>query len=65
LPVFGLTVLTTPELDFSKGKLQTTAVRVNRATAERFDEGSEKVRTALLNTTDEAWGQKLEAELSR
>ncbi len=41
---FGFSILTTPELDFSKGQL----VRV-------FDEGVAKVRGALLSAPDEAW----------
>src|SRR5882757_4189311 len=54
---FGLTVLTTPELDFSKGSYKPLPFESTEQLLSAFDEGSEKVRTALLNTTDEAWGQ--------
>jgi uncharacterized damage-inducible protein DinB len=52
---FGLTILTTPELDFSKS----SRTRVSFESADQlvrvFDEGAAKVRTALKNTPDEAW----------
>ncbi len=54
---FGLTILTTPELDFSKS----SRTRVSFESADQlvrvFDEGAAKVRTALKNTPDEAWTQ--------
>jgi uncharacterized damage-inducible protein DinB len=55
LASFGLTILTTPELDFSKG----STARVPFESAEQlvrvFDEGAAKVRAALQATPDEAW----------
>lgn len=54
---FGVTILTTPELDFGKS----TSTRLPFESAEQlvkaFDEGAAKVRTALKNTPDEAWTQ--------
>ena len=54
---FGVTILTTPELDFGKS----TRTRLPFESAEQlvkaFDEGAAKVRTALKNTPDEAWTQ--------
>src|SRR5262245_20813029 len=54
---FGLTILTTPEFDFSKG----TTARVPFESAEQlvkvFDEGTAKAREALAATTDDAWKQ--------
>src|SRR5579864_1029994 len=55
---FGLTILTTPELDFSTGPKRT---RVPFESAEQlvkaFDEGAAKARAALKNTPDDAWTQ--------
>ena len=52
---FGLTILTTPELDFGTS----TRTRVPFESAEQlikaFDEGAAKARAALKNTPDEAW----------
>jgi len=54
---FGLTILTTPELDFSKG----TIARVPFESAEQlvkvFDEGTAKARAAVAATSDDAWKQ--------
>jgi uncharacterized damage-inducible protein DinB len=54
---FGLTILTTPELDFGKS----TSTRLPFESAEQlvkaFDEGAAKVRIALNNTPDDAWTQ--------
>jgi uncharacterized damage-inducible protein DinB len=56
LPGFGLTILTTPELDFSKGgsnrpRPPFEAVRL----LEFFDEGSAKTRSALAALPDREW----------
>jgi hypothetical protein len=55
---FGVTILTTPEFDFSTGG---NRARLPFESAEQlvkaFDEGAEKVRAALQNTPDEAWTQ--------
>ncbi len=52
---FGLTVLTTPELDFSKGGSKRLAFESADQLVRAFDEGAAKVRAALKNTPDEAW----------
>ena len=54
---FGHTVLTTPELDFSKSSSQRVAFESNDQLVRVFDEGAAKVRAALKNTPDEAWTQ--------
>jgi uncharacterized damage-inducible protein DinB len=54
---FGLTVLTTPELDFSKGSYKPVPFESSEQLLRVFDEGVAKVRTALQNTPEEAWKQ--------
>ncbi len=54
---FGLTVLTTPELDFAKGSYKPIPLESTEQLLSVFDEGVDKVRTALQNTTDDAWEQ--------
>src|SRR5208337_3728608 len=54
---FGVTVLTTPELDFSKGSYKPLAFESVAQLVQAFDEGAAKARTALQNTADEAWTQ--------
>jgi uncharacterized damage-inducible protein DinB len=54
---FGVTILTTPELDFAKS----TRTRLPFESAEQlvkaFDQGAAKVRAALKDVPDEAWAQ--------
>jgi uncharacterized damage-inducible protein DinB len=57
LPSFGLTVLTTPELDFSKGSFTLLQFESPEQLVKALDEGAAKVRTALQNTGDEAWNE--------
>lgn len=56
LPGFGVTILTTPELDFASGPPR---VRPPFESPEQlvkaFDEGAAKLRAALKNTPDSAW----------
>jgi uncharacterized damage-inducible protein DinB len=52
---FGLTVLTTPELDFSKGSYKPLPFESVPQLLQAFDEGAAKVRTALQATPDKAW----------
>ncbi|MGO9402554.1 MAG: DinB family protein [Terriglobales bacterium] len=52
---FGLTVLTTPELDFAKGSYKPLPFESAGQLVSAFDEGAAKVRTALKNTPDQAW----------
>jgi len=55
LASFGLTILTTPELDFSKGSIKPLPFESSTQVVQAFDEGTAKVRAALQATTDEAW----------
>ncbi|HXC43736.1 MAG TPA: DinB family protein [Candidatus Dormibacteraeota bacterium] len=55
LPSFGLTILTTPELDFSKGSVAPLQFESVDQLVKALDEGAAKVRAALQNTPDEAW----------
>ena len=55
LASFGLTILTTPELDFSKGSIKPLPFESAAQVVQAFDEGTAKVRAALQATTDEAW----------
>jgi uncharacterized damage-inducible protein DinB len=54
---FGLTVLTTPELDFSTGSYKPLAFESAAQLVRVFDEGIAKVREALARTPDDAWTQ--------
>jgi len=54
---FGLTVLTTPELDFSAGSYQPLAFESAEQLIKELDERAAKVRVALASTTDETWQQ--------
>jgi len=54
---FGLSVLTTPELDFSTGSYKPMVFESTAQLVQAFDEGAAKARTALQNTPDEAWIQ--------
>jgi uncharacterized damage-inducible protein DinB len=51
----GLTILTTPELDFSKGSISPVPFESAAQLVRVFDEGAAKVLTALQSTPDEAW----------
>ena len=55
LPEFGHTVLTTPELDFSKGSFTPLQFESVEQLVKALDEGSAKVRAALKNTSDADW----------
>jgi uncharacterized damage-inducible protein DinB len=52
---FGLTILTTPELDFSKTSIQPLPFESSDQLAKAFDDGMASVRTALQSTPDTAW----------
>lgn len=52
---FGLTVLTTPELDFSTGSYKPLPFESAAQLVKALDEGTAKVRQALIDTPDEAW----------
>jgi uncharacterized damage-inducible protein DinB len=57
LPGFGLTVLTTPGLDFGATKYTPLAFESAAQLVKAFDEGAAKVASALQNMSDEAWTQ--------
>jgi uncharacterized damage-inducible protein DinB len=52
---FGLTILTTPELDFSKGSRQRVAFESAKQLVQVFDDGAAQVRDALKKMPDSAW----------
>ena len=52
---FGLTILTTPELDFSKSSIKRLPLESIPQLLQAFDEGAAQVRTALQGMPDEAW----------
>jgi uncharacterized damage-inducible protein DinB len=51
----GLTILTMPELDFSKGSIKPLPFESSAQLVQAFDEGAAKVRAALQATPDSAW----------
>jgi uncharacterized damage-inducible protein DinB len=55
LPSFGLTVLTTPELDFSKGSFKPVTMESAAQLVGVLDEGAAKTREALAGMRDDAW----------
>jgi uncharacterized damage-inducible protein DinB len=54
---FGLTVLTTPQLEFSAGSYKPLPFESAAQLLEVLDEGAAKVRKALVDTPDEAWNE--------
>ena len=54
---FGLSVLTTPELDFAKSSYKPLPFESAAQLVRVLDEGAAKVRAALRSTPDEAWTQ--------
>jgi len=52
---FGLMILTTPELDFSKSSIPQAQFESPEQLVQVFDEGAAKVRAALKATPDSAW----------
>ena len=52
---FGLTVLTTPGLDFATTKIPPTPFESPEQLVKAFDDGAAKVRTALAGMPDKAW----------
>ena len=57
LTQFGLTVLTTPELDFGAGPNRERPPFDQTGLLKSFDESAAKLRSALQNTKDDAWTQ--------
>lgn len=54
---FGVTILTTPELDFGKSTSTRLPFESPEQLVKAFEDGAAKVRAALKNTPDEAWTQ--------
>jgi uncharacterized damage-inducible protein DinB len=54
---FGLTVLTTPQFEFSAGSYSPLQFESAAQLAKVLDDGAAKVRQALVDTPDEAWSQ--------
>jgi uncharacterized damage-inducible protein DinB len=54
---FGVTILTTPELDFAKSTRTRFPFESAEQLVKAFDEGAAKVRAALKDVPDEAWAQ--------
>lgn len=54
---FGVTVLTTPELDFGKSSSPRVPFESNAQLVKVFEEGASKVRAALKNTSENAWNE--------
>ena len=52
---FGLTILTTPELDFATGSIKPLPFESSAQLVRAFDEGASHVRAALQAMPDEAW----------
>lgn len=65
LAAFGLSILTTPELDFSKGSSKRLPLDSSDQLLSAFDEGAAKARVALENTSDDAWIQSWKLSFSR
>jgi uncharacterized damage-inducible protein DinB len=54
---FGLSVLTTPGMDFAQGGYTPLAFESTAQLVRVFDDGAAKVRSALVSMSDEAWDQ--------
>ncbi len=52
---FGLTILTTPEFDFSTGSIKRLPFESSAQLVKAFDEGAAQVRAALQATPEAAW----------
>jgi uncharacterized damage-inducible protein DinB len=55
LPGFGLTILTTPELDFSQRSYKPLALESAAQLVRVFEEGAAKTRNALADLPEAAW----------
>jgi uncharacterized damage-inducible protein DinB len=54
---FGLTILTTPELDFTNMQRTPVPFQSSEQLVKAFDAGAAKARAALENTPDDAWSE--------
>jgi uncharacterized damage-inducible protein DinB len=57
LAQFGLTILTTPELDFGTAPRRERPPFEEAGMLKSFDEGASQLRSALQNMKDDAWTQ--------
>lgn len=58
LPAFGVTILTTPEFDFGKsGPRPRPAFESAEGLAKAFDDGAEKLRSALKGVSENGWNE--------
>lgn len=57
MPGFGLTVLTTPELDFSKAKYEPTPFESPAQLIKVLDDAASKIRSTLTSMPDDVWKQ--------
>ena len=57
LPEFGVTVLTTPELDFSNTSFTPLPFESAQQLVKAFEDNAAKVRSALKGLPDSAWDQ--------
>jgi uncharacterized damage-inducible protein DinB len=60
---FGVSILTTPELDFAQGSYKPLPMESAAQLVKVFDEGAAKVRSALASLPDEAWKQNWKLSL--
>jgi hypothetical protein len=54
---FGVSILTTPELDFSKGSYKPVQANSAAQLVALLDEGAKNARAALVGVPDEAWNE--------
>ena len=59
---FGEIILTTPELDFTKSKMTQLPFESSAQLVKAMDEGAAKLRSALKNTSDDAWHENWKLE---
>jgi len=52
---FGLSILTTPQFDFSAGSYKPLPLESAAQLVKVLEDGAAKVRQALINTSDDAW----------
>jgi uncharacterized damage-inducible protein DinB len=55
LPGFGLSILTTPEVDFGRGEYKPLPFESTAQLTSALDEGAAKVRAALENMPEDKW----------
>ena len=61
---FGVSVLSSPGLDFAQGNYRPAGLESTAQLLRLFDEGAAKVRVALASVPDEAWKQNWKLSFS-